>query len=77
MKPGALVTLLTLAFGQAPSADIMPIVDALRLSDRCDLWGDGKIDIVVRSTCHQGDEISVYEYQPPGIRKMLSVGCGL
>ena len=42
-----------------------------------DLNGDGKIDIVLRSAYYEGDEISVYEYQPTSIKKVLSVGCGL
>ena len=42
-----------------------------------DLNGDGKIDIVLRSAYYEGDEISVYEYQPTGAKKVLSVGCGL
>ena len=42
-----------------------------------DLNGDGKIDIVLRSAYYEGDEISVYEYQPMGVKKVLSVGCGL
>jgi hypothetical protein len=42
-----------------------------------DLNGDGKIDIVLRSAYYEGDEISVYEYQPSGVKKVLSVGCGL
>ncbi len=42
-----------------------------------DLNGDGKIDIVLRSAYYEGDEISVYEYRPPGAKKVLSVGCGL
>lgn len=42
-----------------------------------DLNGDGKIDIVVRSAYYEGDEITVYEYQPSGVKKVLSVGCGL
>jgi hypothetical protein len=42
-----------------------------------DLDGDGKIDVVVRSTYYEGDAISVYEYQPAAVKKVLSVGCGL
>jgi hypothetical protein len=42
-----------------------------------DLNGDGKIDIVLRSAYYEGDEISIYEYQPTGAKKVLSVGCGL
>jgi hypothetical protein len=42
-----------------------------------DLNGDGKIDIVARSAYYEGDEITVYEYQPSGVKKVLSVGCGL
>ena len=42
-----------------------------------DLNGDGKIDIVVRSAYYEGDEISVYELSPSGVKKVLSVGCGL
>ena len=42
-----------------------------------DLNGDGKIDIVLRSIYYEGDEISVYETQPSGTKKVLSVGCGL
>jgi len=42
-----------------------------------DLNGDCKIDIVVRSAYYEGDEISVYEYQPSGVNEVLSVGCGL
>lgn len=42
-----------------------------------DLNGDGKIDLVVRSAYYEGDEISVYEYRPSGVKKVLSVGCGL
>ena len=42
-----------------------------------DLNGDGKIDIVVRSAYYEGDEVSVYELQPSGFNKALSVGCGL
>jgi len=42
-----------------------------------DFNGDGKIDMVVRSAYYEGDEVSVYEFQPSGFRKVLSVGCGL
>jgi len=42
-----------------------------------DLNGDGKIDIVIRSAYYEGDEVSVYENQPSGSKKVLSVGCGL
>jgi len=42
-----------------------------------DLNGDSKIDIVVRSAYYEGDEITVYEYQPSGAKKVLNVGCGL
>ena len=42
-----------------------------------DLNGDGKIDIVLRSAYYEGDEITVYETQPSGAKKVLSVGCGL
>jgi hypothetical protein len=42
-----------------------------------DLNGDGKIDIVLRSAYYEGDEISIYEYQPSGVKKVLSVSCGL
>jgi len=42
-----------------------------------DLNGDGKIDIVVRSAYYEGNEISVYAYQPSGVKKVLSVGGGL
>lgn len=42
-----------------------------------DLNGDGKIDIVLRSAYSEGDEISVYETQSAGPKKVLSVGCGL
>ena len=42
-----------------------------------DLNGDGRIDIVLRSAYYEGDEISVYEYQTTGPKKVLSVGCGL
>jgi hypothetical protein len=42
-----------------------------------DLNGDGKIDIVLRSAYYEGDEISVYETQALGTKKVLSVGCGL
>jgi hypothetical protein len=42
-----------------------------------DLNGDGKIDIVLRSAYYEGDEITVYEYQSSGVKKVLSVGCGL
>jgi hypothetical protein len=42
-----------------------------------DLNGDSKIDIVLRSAYYEGDEISVYETQPLGTKKVLSAGCGL
>jgi hypothetical protein len=42
-----------------------------------DLNGDGKIDIAVRSAYYEGDEISIYENQASGVKKVLSVGCGL
>ena len=42
-----------------------------------DLNGDGKIEIVLRSAYYEGDEISVYQYLPSGVKKVLSVGCGL
>jgi hypothetical protein len=42
-----------------------------------DLNDDGKIDLVLRSAYYEGDEISVYEYQPTAVKKVLSVGCGL
>ena len=42
-----------------------------------DLNGDGRIDIVVRSAYYERDEISIYEYQASGVKKVLSVGCGL
>ncbi len=42
-----------------------------------DLNGDGKIDIVLRSAYYEGNEISVYETQTSGAKKVLTVGCGL
>ncbi len=42
-----------------------------------DLNGDGKIDTVLRSAYYEGEEISVYEYRSSGVKKVLSVGCGL
>jgi hypothetical protein len=42
-----------------------------------DLNGDGRIDIVLRSAYYEGDEISVYQNQSSGVKKVLSVGCGL
>ena len=42
-----------------------------------DLNGDGRIDIVLRSAYYEGDEISAYANQPSGVKKVLSVGCGL
>ena len=41
-----------------------------------DLNGDGKIDIVVRSTYYEGDEVEIFETGKSGVKKVLSVGCG-
>lgn len=56
-------------------ADVAP--NKFEVAALLDLTGDGKIDVVLRSAYYEGDEISVYETQPSGAKKVLSVGCGL
>ena len=85
MKARFLVLGLALAFCLRASADTFPIIDvrygylieAIESGNWFDLNGDSKIDIVVRSAYYEGNEITVYEYQPSGAKKVLSVGCGL
>ena len=85
MKAPLFVVGLALAFCLRASADTFPIIDvrygylieAIESGNWFDLNGDSKIDIVVRSAYYEGDEITVYEYQPSGAKKVLNVGCGL
>lgn len=60
-----------------PEAKPASVPNRFEIAALLDLSGDGKIDIVLRSAYYEGDEISVYEYQSSGVKKVLSVGCGL
>ena len=62
-------------FYPEPKPDSAP--NKFEIAALADLNGDGKIDIVVRSAYYEGDEIGVFEYQRSGMKKVLSVGCGL
>jgi hypothetical protein len=60
-----------------PQAEPDAAPNKFEIAALLDLNGDGKIDIVLRSAYYEGDEISVYETQASGTKKVLSVGCGL
>lgn len=62
-------------FYPEPKPDSAP--NKFEIAALLDLNGDGRIDIVLRSAYYEGDEVSVYETQPLGTKKVLSVGCGL
>jgi len=72
-KPKA--ELITGEFYPEAKADATP--NKFEIAALLDLNGDGKIDIVIRSTYYAGDDVSVYERQASGFNKRLSVGCGL
>ena len=60
-----------------PDAKADSAPNKFELAALLDLNGDGRIDIVLRSAYYEGDEISAYANQPSGVKKVLSVGCGL
>lgn len=60
-----------------PEAKPDSVPNKFEVAALLDLNGDGKIDIVLRSAYSEGDEITVYETQRSGAKKVLSVGCGL
>jgi len=41
-----------------------------------DLNGDGKMEIVVGSNYYEGEEITIYRYDPKKVEALLSVSCG-
>ena len=41
-----------------------------------DLDGDGKMEIVVGSNYYEGEEITIYRYDPKKVEALLSVACG-
>src|SRR5262245_26954786 len=41
-----------------------------------DLDGDGKMEIVVDSNYYEGQEITIYRYDPKKVEALLSVSCG-
>jgi hypothetical protein len=41
-----------------------------------DLDGDGKLEVVVGSNYYEGEEITIYRYDPKKVEALLSVACG-
>jgi len=41
-----------------------------------DLDGEGKLEIVVGSNYYEGEEITIYRYDPKKLKALLSVACG-
>ena len=41
-----------------------------------DLDGDGKLEVVVGSNYYEGEEITIYRYDPKKVEALLSVSCG-
>ena len=41
-----------------------------------DLNGDGKLEVVVASNYYEGEEITIYRYDPKKLETLLSVACG-
>jgi hypothetical protein len=41
-----------------------------------DLNGDGKLEVVVGSNYYEGEEITIYRYDPKKVEALLSVACG-
>jgi len=41
-----------------------------------DLDGDGKMEIVVGANYYEGEELTIYRYDPKKVDALLSVACG-
>jgi hypothetical protein len=41
-----------------------------------DLDGDGKLEVVIGSNYYEGEEITIYRYDPKKVEALLSVSCG-
>ena len=50
--------------------------NAYKVIATLDLDGDGKMEIVVGSNYYEGEEITIYRYDPKKVEAVLSVGCG-
>jgi hypothetical protein len=50
--------------------------NAYKVIGTFDLDGDGKMEIVVASNYYEGEEITIYRYDPKKAEALLSVSCG-
>ena len=50
--------------------------NAYKVIATLDLDGDGKMEIVVGSSYYEGEEITIYRYDPKKVEALLSVACG-
>ena len=50
--------------------------NAYKVIATLDLDGDGKMEIVVGSNYYEGEEITIYRYDPKKVEALLSVACG-